>query len=511
LTRLYLTTPIYYVNGDPHIGHAHTTIMADILKRASIMRGTEVFLTTGTDEHGQKNQEAAEKSGLTTEVYLEWQSDRFRKLFDTLDVSYDLFVRTTRLSHMKCVQEFERRLKMQDLLVEKPYTGLYCVGCEQFKKPTDLDEYGRCVDHLILPERMSETNWFMRIEQFRPWLRDHISSNSEWLIPGSYRKEVLGMLEEPLDDLCISRPKSRVQLGIDIPFDDDYVTYVWFDALINYLSNIGWPDAKYSTWWDSAHHLVGKDIIKTHCIYWPIMLRALGIEPPKQVSVHGFWLAEDGHKMSKSLHNVVDPFEIIATVGTDALRYFLARQMRGSSDSLVSKQMIVSLYNTELANKIGNLLSRLVKLASRHFDGRVPTSEDRADEDVAIQRLVAETATSEYEALSLTGIPGLMGAVASLADRLNAHVDATAPWNLAKRPESRKRLASCLYALLDSCRLLLEMLQPIIPSAASRGLVAIGAGTSVQGQRRHNFEINRLQAGALLDPGLTLFPKVVIS
>src|SRR5260370_11631679 len=319
MTRSYITTPIYYVNGDPHLGHAYTSVMADVLTRIAWMRGTEALLTTRTDEHGQKNQEGAEASGLPPYEYLARQSSRFRSLFERLDVSFNLWVRTTSQQHVQAVQEALTRLNDRGLIVKKNYTGLYCVGCELFKKKSDLDEEGRCPDHQVKPIEMQELNYFFTIDKFRPWLLDKLEQRTDWIRPAFYRGEIVKMLEGPLEDLCISRPKKRVWLGIEMPFDSDYVTYVWFDALINYLSNIGWPDSRYLEWWPYSNHLMAKDIIKTHCIYWPIMLKALGIEAPHGYRVHGFWVGEGGAKMSKSVGNVVDPEALLKTVGTDGL------------------------------------------------------------------------------------------------------------------------------------------------------------------------------------------------
>jgi len=260
----YFTTPIYYVNGDPHIGHAHTSVMADVLRRAALMRGDEVFLSTGTDEHGQKNQQSAEESGLGVREYQDRQSGRFRALFERLNVGFDFWTRTSSDGHKAAVQAFLSRLMDRGLVARKEYSGVYCVGCEQFKRPSDLDERGRCSDHPSLtPQETSEVNYFLTLAPFQDWLVGEIERREDWIRPGFYRRELLAMLASPLEDLCISRPKSRVWLGVDLPFDPDYVTYVWFDALVNYVSNIGWPDDGYLRWWPGATHLLAKDILKT--------------------------------------------------------------------------------------------------------------------------------------------------------------------------------------------------------------------------------------------------------
>ncbi len=508
LSRLYVSTPIYYVNGDPHIGHAHTSIMADILKRAALMRGKECLLSTGTDEHGQKNQTAAEASGLSPQAYQDRQSALFRDLFDRLNVSYDVFARTSDPFHMEQVQEIERRLHAAGLLVQKPYRGLYCVGCEQFKKASDLDEQGRCVDHLVPPEEMDEVNYFMRIEPFRPWLIEHIENNPGWIQPNGFRNEVMGMLRQPLEDLCISRPRARVALGVPLPFDPDYVTYVWFDALINYVTNIGWPDERHAYWWPYSENLIGKDIVKTHCIYWPIMLRALGLTPPNRLSVHGYWIAAGGQKMSKSLGNAVDPVDIINLLGADALRFYLAKNMRTGSDSQIGASLIVSTYNTDLANKIGNLLSRVVKFTARHFDGKVPEGFSLSDEDHGLVEGIARTAAREHGAVTLHTIPSLVQEAVVIAETLNIYIDTTAPWTHIKNPDNRNRVGGVLYVLLDGLRLLFEMLSPVIPATAARGLIAIGADPIPLEARLHEFVPMRLSPGTPLGDDVNLFPRV---
>lgn len=507
MSRLYISTPIYYVNGDPHIGHAHTSIMADILKRAALMRGIPCLMSTGTDEHGQKNQAAAEQSGLSAQEYLDRQSARFRDLFDTLNVGYDMFARTSNPFHMAQVQEIERRLHAAGLLVQKPYRGLYCVGCEQFKKTSDLDEQGRCADHLTLPEEMDETNYFMRIEPFRSWLVDKIESEPEWIQPEGFRNEVLGMLRSPLEDLCISRPRSRVGLGVELPFDPDYVTYVWFDALINYITNLGWPEGRFAEWWPYSENLIGKDIVKTHCIYWPIMLKALDLSPPKRLSVHGHWVGAGGQKMSKSLGNAVDPVEVVERLGADALRFYLAKNMRTGSDSQISVPLIVATYNTDLANKIGNLLSRVVKFTARHFEGKVPSAFTLSEGDRALIESVALTAAREHRATTLHTIPALVQEAIVIAETLNIYIDTAAPWTQIKTPANRDAVGGVLYALLDSLRLLFEMLSPVIPATAARGLIAVGAAPVTGEAREHTFAARRLAPGTPLGEDVNLFPR----
>jgi len=302
--KSYITTPIYYVNGAPHIGHAYTSIVADILKRNRQAQGVEMLLSTGVDEHGQKNQEAAADLGMEISAYLDMRCAEFREVFDKFDVQYDYFVRTSRDGHKQAVADMEQSIFDKDLIVKHAYTGIYCKGCEEFKKESDLTEDGQCPLHPTMKvEQTDETNYFLKMEPFRERLLKHIEDDPDFVTPPAFRTELKQMLSEPLEDLCISRPKSRVTLGVELPFDTDFVTYVWFDALANYLTNIDWPNGDYAGWWADVEHLIGKDILKPHGVYWPIMLMAAGLPLPKRLSVHSHWTGAGGVKMSKSIGN----------------------------------------------------------------------------------------------------------------------------------------------------------------------------------------------------------------
>jgi len=508
MAPLYITTPIYYVNGNPHIGHAHTSIMGDILKRTGLMRGIETFYSTGTDEHGQKNQEAIEESGLDADSYLTRQSDRFKSLFDRLDVSYDFFARTTRPGHKEVVSRMLADLHSRELIYKKDYTGLYCVGCEQFKKESDLDDQGRCPDHLKPPVRQTETNYFFKISLYQDWLIDLLKQDDILIQPGFYRNEVLAMLDEPLEDLCISRPKTRVTLGIELPFDTEYVTYVWFDALINYISNIQYgenPD--FDKWWDNCTHIMAKDIIKTHIIYWPIMLHAIGIKAPHRYRIHGYWVGEGGQKMAKSLGNVVEPNEVIDLVGTDGLRYYLAKSM-GGTDSPISIKLITACYNTDLANNIGNLHSRVVKFVKKRCGGIIPEPVKLFDEDTKLQDEIADIARRSLDSIDLTTIPDLVSNALVIADKLNLHFNDTAPWKLVKDESQADRLNSVLYVMLDSLRLFFELLYPVIPETCTLALESLGAKPIVTSAKKHDFVPGLLVKGTELVDSKDLFPRI---
>lgn len=507
-SKSYLTTPIYYVNAAPHIGHAHTSVMADIVKRARIMAGEAVLLSTGTDEHGQKNEESARASGLSTQVYLDERAGEYRRVFDALDVSYDIFTRTSAPRHIRRVEELVGNMHDQGLLNLRNYTGIYCSGCEQFKKQTDLMENGRCPDHPnIAPEISSELNYFLELEPYRERLRSYILEHEDWIQPAVYRNHVLSLLGNPLEELCVSRPVNRVSLGVRLPFDPTYVTYVWFDALLSYITNLEEPSLDFDTWWPNAEHIIGKDIVKTHCIYWPCMLFALGLPLPRRIRVHGHWVGAGGQKMSKSLGNVVDPFEVIERYGSSTLRFYLARHMRAGSDSQISLDLINQTHVSELGNKLGNLLMRCVKFAEGRYGGRPPVCElVPADREVRDHALEAAKSSSRY-LQDLETIPLAVEAILSSLVQMNEHITATAPWTLAKDPANAQRVDSVLCAMLDALRLLFEALYPLMPRVSDEGLTALGAPT-VAGQGAHIFTPNAANLGTGFGELKVLFPRL---
>ena len=366
----YLTTPIYYVNAEPHLGHAYTTVVADALARFHRLLGVETRFQTGTDEHGDKVVEAAVKAGLPVKDFVDRVSARFRQSWDELDISYDHYIRTTDPAHVKVVQEVLSRVHEAGDIYFGEYGGLYCYGCETFYLERDLID-GRCPDHKTKPTYLKEENYFFRMSKYQGWLLDYINDNPDWIRPERYRNEVLAFLREPLEDLCISRPKSRLEWGITLPFDERYVTYVWFDALLNYLSGLGYPGGDlYKKFWP-AQHLIAKDILKPHAIYWPTMLAAMGLEPFAHLNVHGYWQMDSG-KMSKSLGNVVEPRALAAQYGVDQVRYFFLREMVFGLDAHFSVEALVARINADLANDLGNLVARSLGMAFKYRQGVVP-------------------------------------------------------------------------------------------------------------------------------------------
>jgi len=467
----YITTPIYYVNDVPHIGHAYTTVAADVLARYWRLRGRDVFFLTGLDEHGQKVQQAAAKAGIDPQAHCDKLAPQFQELWKRLNISNDAFIRTTDAPHKLVVQRYLQELFDAGLIYKADYTGWYCTFDERFWTEKDVVG-GLCPDCKRPIEQLSEHNYFFKMGQYQERLIEHIKEHPDFIRPESRRNEVLGFLTtQKLGDLSISRPKSRLSWGIALPFDKDYVTYVWFDALVNYISGLDYLSSTPSQnrYWPASVHLVGKDILTTHAVYWSTMLMALNLPLPETIFAHGWWTV-DGEKMSKSRGNVVDPNKMIDEFGTDAFRYFLFREVPFGQDGDFSQSAMVTNINSDLANGIGNLLSRTLTMIERFAHGTIPAAGSPTIPE--IEARIAATATGLPERID-QGYRALafrenLQAIWELIGLCDEYIDKAAPWKLAKSPEGQPRIDTVLNTASRALRLLSVLMYPYMPHTAGQ-------------------------------------------
>ena len=465
----YFTTPIYYINGSPHIGHAYTTILGDVLKKFEQMRGADVFYTTGTDEHGQKNQTSCQESGLPLPEFLKMRSDNFRNLFDKMDIDYDHFVRTSSDEHKAVVTEALNYIYNKGLIRKKSYEGLYCEGCEQFKKPSDLDERGFCPDHQKAPKLITEENYFFPLEQDRQWLIDYINTHPEFIQPVSRKNEMMNNFLLPgLQDLCVSR--TSFKWGIPVDFDDKHIIYVWIDALSNYITFLGYnPDGEssepFKKYWPANVHLIGKDILRFHTIYWPIMLHCLGLEMPKHIFGHP-WLLFASDKMSKSKGNIVYADDLVEKYGVDAVRYYLLHEIPFASDGNFTIELLENSINSDLANVLGNLVNRTIGMINKYFDGEVENTNITEDIDDDLKSTISNSIAIINSKMDEFKIADALDELFNIFRRCNKYIDETTPWILAKEPEKQARLKTVLYNLIESIRIGAVLLQAFLPETA---------------------------------------------
>ena len=473
MSKFYITTPIYYVNDKPHIGHAYTTILADVLSRFRREAGDDVFFITGTDEHGQKVFQAARERNVEPQDHCDEMVERFKNLWEKLHIEYDDFIRTTDTGHKEVVKTILTDIYDNGDIYMDEYSGSYCVGCERFYTEKELVD-NKCPQHRKELDVIIEKNYFFKMSKYQQQLIDYIKNNPDFIQPEFRKNEVLGFLRQPLGDLCISRPKSRLKWGVEIPFDSDYVTYVWFDALINYISaiKITQDDTVSSKWWPAEYHLIGKDILITHAVYWPTMLFAAGIPLPKTLFARGWWLSDD-FKMSKSLGNVVNPLDLIETYGVDPVRYFLMRDMVLGQDANFSLDAFIRRYNSDLANDLGNLAGRIHTLISKHFESKIPEAGELQDEDRKLQELSTKTAEKAFAKIHGMKMNEAIEETLQLVRFINGYMEKMKPWKVVK--EDIERTGTILFIAAESLRISLCLLHPIMPVRTKHILEMIGA------------------------------------
>ncbi len=504
--EFYITTAIDYANGSPHLGHAYEKVLTDVVARFRRLMGDEVRFVTGLDEHGQKVQMSAQKEGVEPQAICDRLAEEFKALCGRLNISNDDYIRTTEARHKAVVQDILQRLYDKGEIYKADYNGFYSVRQEQFvtEKEQVNGEWPELYGDVV---EVAESNYFFRLAKYQDWLVETLSANESMIYPQFRTNDVLQFLKEPLNDLCISRPKERLAWGIELPFDPEFVTYVWFDALTNYITAAGYGTDRFESRWPADYHVIGKDIlVPPHAVYWPIMLKALDIELPRHFLVHGWWLSS-GAKMSKSTGETVRPLDLVDQFGADAFRYFVTREMNVGQDSEFSLELFMSRYNSDLANDLGNLVSRLLNMGGRYAGGLIPeaTVDETPEQELrGLWEALAGEIVALFEGFQFhKALDRTFGFVSGI----NRYAETRAPWKLAKSevPEDRAKLETSLAYMAEGLRLAVVMLSPVMPEISDkvRRLIGAGAFDRVQGQ----LEWGRTLEGNTLGEKTILFPR----
>jgi methionyl-tRNA synthetase len=505
MSHFYITTPIYYINAEPHLGHAYTTMVADAIARSRRLMGDDVFFLTGTDEHGQKVERAAQKAGLPTHEFADRIAGRYQALFRVLDISNDDFIRTTEPRHVRAAQELWRRVRDRGYLYKSSYEGWYCTVDELFVPEAQLVDGTRCPTCGNAVERLSEQSYFFQLSRFQEPLLDLYGSNPEFITPEIRRNEMVAFVSAGLRDLSVSR--TSFKWGIPVPDDPEHVMYVWFDALANYLTAVGFPDdgPRFSRYWPADIHLMGKEIVRQHTVYWPAFLMAAGLDLPRRVIGHGWWLMNEA-KMSKSLGNVVQPQGYVDRFGVDALRYFVLREMVVGQDANFADETFLTRYNADLANDLGNVVSRITTMIQRYCGGVVPgpSAALPGPPEVDLARSADETIRRAKHEAGMFDFSSALREVWSLISALNRYVVTREPWVLARSPDSRDLLDTTLYNAADVLRIVAALVEPVMPSTTGRIRTMLGAA----GETWADLKRGTLKAGATLGPIEPLFPRM---
>lgn len=507
MNKFYLTTPLYYVNDKPHLGTAYATITADVLHRYHELLGYDVFFLTGTDEHGQKVQQAADKRGLTPQQHCDDMVKNFKNTWDELNIGYDIFFRTTDAFHIKAVQKCLQELWDKGDIYASDYEGWYSVAEEIFYTEKDLVAGKSPTGREVV--QIKEKNYFFKMSKYQQQLIDHINSNPGFIQPEFRKNEVLGFLRQPLNDLCISRPKSRLSWGIEIPFDKDYVTYVWFDALLNYATGVGYQQperkAEFQKWWVDTGpvHLLGKDILTTHAVYWPTMLMALGIPVPKVIYAHGWILNRDNAKMSKSFGDVMQPLDLKEKLGLDPLRYFLARDIHLGNDAPFSVELVEGRINSDLANNLGNLLSRTSQLVGKFFDGKRPAYTKDDELSTALKQAALALGADVKKDIENFRPSFALEKIMQVLTLANRYLEEKAPWKMAK--EDPASAGHVLSTVLEVARIATVLLSPVMPEKTAEILKRLSA-PEISWKSATTW--GGIQEGAAIEKGDPIFPRL---
>lgn len=494
-SKFYVTTPIYYVNDKPHIGHAYTTILADVLARFHRNAGDQTHFLTGLDEHGQKVQQAADKRGVLPQQHADEMAPRFIELWKKLGIGYDDFIRTTEDRHKKIVQLVLQKVYDAGDIYMDEYEGWYSIAEERFITVTEK-ESGQFREVKLLKER----NWFFKMSKYQKQLVEYIESNPKFIRPEHRRNEILGFLKQPLADLCISRPKERLNWGIEIPFDKNYVTYVWFDALINYISAVGYgaDEKTFKKWWPASAHLIGKDILTTHCVYWTTMLFSLRLPLPETIFAHGWWLVGET-KMSKSLGNVINPLDLVDQYGVDAVRYYLMAEMVLGSDANFTLDSFIKRFNSDLANDFGNLLNRVSKLHEQNYTWTVQLPGTQTPEDHEIIEKGKVLTDKVNGLIKDYQVQSAIDEIIGLIRMVNKYMEAQAPWKVVKT--DKERAGTILYIATEALRLAAVLLSPVMPTKTTEVLEILNSvGTAPKW--------GALTPGTVFKPHGALFPRL---
>lgn len=503
---MYVTTALPYVNGDPHIGHLYEMVVCDTLARYWRLREPTFFLT-GTDEHGDKIARAAAEADVAPRAFVDKIAGTFRSTWDTCGISYDHFVRTTDASHVAVVQEVLRRVHAKGDIYFARYGGMYCTGCERYYSDREAAS-GQCPEHQRPLERIEEENYFFRMSKYQEtWLR-HLEDHPETIVPDGYRREVLALLrDQTLGDLCISRPKSRLDWGIELPFDANFVTYVWFDALFSYVSGLkAEGEDVFERYWPQAHHIIGKDIVKPHGVFWPTMLLAADLPVYRGLHVHGYWINGES-KMSKSLGNVIRPLEVRERFGMEPFRYFLLREMAYGQDAMFTEDALITRINADLANNLGNLISRTLSMQSRYFQGEVQPLGEPTDLDRALIAAFAAAWDDVPRHTEAMQFHRALERLWSAIDHANKYIVETAPFTLAKQPEQRPRVGAILHHLLEVLHSSASLLRWFLPETSARmfALLAVDPPQGLDGDPGWG---THFSVGHKIRPAEGLFPRI---